>query len=323
MRKKTRKALVVSGGAVPADSYGVSAASSFASVVGTNGDRTANFSTQINVGFDSALSLRSMISDFFSLRAEDLLFFYTGFGFVNESGGCLLAPDYERSGDWVSIGDLLSHAGKARAANKIVILDLFPYSNKEALLPGSPRIFIGQGVVLLAANRRVEETVDKQHCGAFMAVLLDALRGGAADLKGDISMASVYAYIDRALGERSPRPLFMTNTSCLSPLRSIEPQVPLCSMKKIVEYFPQPEALYRLDPSFEASNQIQHSAAAIKPFAIKKNIDIFNHLKKLQGIGLVMPVDASCMYLAAMDSKACNLTLLGQHYWRLIRNGSL
>jgi hypothetical protein len=40
----------------------------------------------------------------------------------------------------------------------------------------------------------------------------------------------------------------------------------------------------------------------------------------LKYVGLVVPVNAEHMYFAAMDSKACKLTALGHHYWRLVQD---
>jgi len=43
-------------------------------------------------------------------------------------------------------------------------------------------------------------------------------------------------------------------------------------------------------------------------------------LQKLQSVGLIVPVDEQHMYYAAINSKACKLTALGYHYWRLVKD---
>jgi hypothetical protein len=40
-------------------------------------------------------------------------------------------------------------------------------------------------------------------------------------------------------------------------------------------------------------------------------------LQRLNRVNLVVPVDAPHMHHAAMGSKACGLTVLGEHYRRL------
>ena len=48
------------------------------------------------------------------------------------------------------------------------------------------------------------------------------------------------------------------------------------------------------------------------------NVKIFSDLQKLEGIGLVTPVEEEHMYYAAMHSKSCRLTSIGKQYWRLV-----
>jgi len=87
-----------------------------------------------------------------------------------------------------------------------------------------------------------------------------------------------------------------------------------------VEYFPKPQDDYKLDPSYEDtnSNEIKHEVK--EPYAKKENVVVFKDLQKLQSVGLVVPVDATYMYFAAMESKSCKLTSLGYHYWRLVKD---
>ncbi len=316
-----RKALVVASGGSLLDNSCVNSATSFAGVIDTNGDRTANFSTQLELGVNTASGLRCMISELFSSVANDLVFFYSGYGFFDNSGGGLLAHNDQCNVDWVSMTELLAKAAKARANNKVLILDLCRYEGECCFLPLSSKLFAAEGVALLAANRLGGEPLEGADCGVFVQALLDALRGGAADVRGNISVASLYNYIDRVLGESDRRPLFLANTRSASPLRTIENQVPPYILKKIVEYFPFPEVIFSLDPSFEPSNHISGFGVPLKPYANQKNASIFNHLNMMQSIGLLEPVDATCMYLAAMESKACNLTPLGRHYWMLIKKG--
>ncbi len=42
-------------------------------------------------------------------------------------------------------------------------------------------------------------------------------------------------------------------------------------------------------------------------------------LQNLVKVNLVRPVDAPHMWHAAMWSRGCELTVLGQHYWNLVK----
>jgi len=49
----------------------------------------------------------------------------------------------------------------------------------------------------------------------------------------------------------------------------------------------------------------------------------FKILQKLQSIGFIEPVGEEFMYFAAMKSKSCRLTVLGQYYWKLVKNNRI
>ena len=47
------------------------------------------------------------------------------------------------------------------------------------------------------------------------------------------------------------------------------------------------------------------------------NTAIFSILQKFNRVNLLVPVNAPHMYHAAMESKSCKLTVLGEHYRRV------
>ena len=148
---------------------------------------------------------------------------------------------------------------------------------------------------------------------------MDALQGGAADLRGHITPGSVYSYIDQALGPWDQRPVFKTNITRFTSIREIKAQVPAETLRKLTEYFDSAESKYQLDPSFEFTNDPSIEHKYTEPYASEDNIQIFKDLQKFAGVGLVVPVDEQHMYFAAMNSKSCRLTALGYHYWRLVK----
>lgn len=149
--------------------------------------------------------------------------------------------------------------------------------------------------------------------------MINALQGGAADLRGHITPGGVYAYIDQALGPWDQRPVFKTNVTRFTSLRVVPPQVSADTLRKIIDYFPTPNDEYKLDPSYEETNTEKVKHIVKEPFAKPENVSVFKDLQKLQSVGLVVPVNAPYMYFAAIESKACKLTSLGYHYWRLVK----
>ena len=74
-----------------------------------------------------------------------------------------------------------------------------------------------------------------------------------------------------------------------------------------------------MNPSFEPTNALNVEHTVIEPYATIENTKIFSELQKLEGIGLVVPVEEEHMYYAAMNSKSCELTAVGKQYWRLVK----
>jgi len=55
-------------------------------------------------------------------------------------------------------------------------------------------------VSLLTASRGEQVSVEDAGGGIFTSLVVDALQGGAADILGDVTAPSVYAYLEAALG---------------------------------------------------------------------------------------------------------------------------
>ena len=71
-------------------------------------------------------------------------------------------------------------------------------------------------------------------------------------------MASVYAYVEEALGPWDQRPLFKAHLSTLVPLRTVEPAVPMEALRRLPALFPDPDNEFPLDPSYEPTEEPRH-----------------------------------------------------------------
>jgi len=296
-------------------------AASLSSIIETNGDGSPNFAVRLVKDVPTKSELKGLIIDLFNGDCETALLYFSGHGFINEIGGYIVTPDFKPNDEGVSMEEILTIANESKAKNRVIILDC---CHSGAM--GSPKVMggksahIGEGVSILTASRDIESSIEINGHGVFTNLLLDALQGGAADLRGHITPGSVYAYIDQALGPWDQRPVFKTNITRFTSLRTITPHVPLEILRKLTDYFPTPEDEFRLDPSFEDTNAPVVEHKVIEPHAKAENVAVFKNLQKFQGVGLVIPVDEQYMYFAAMNSKSCKLTALGYHYWRLVKD---
>jgi uncharacterized caspase-like protein len=288
-----------------------------------NGNSTTNFEVKNFPDVLTRSELLSKISDFFLVNADIGLFYFAGHGFVNELGGFIVTPDYKRYDEGVSMNDILNFANTSPIRNKVIILDCCKSGILGTPTPSGSVTPIHKGISILTACRDNEPAKEINGRGVFTNLLVEALKGGAADLRGHISPGGVYAYIDQALGAHEQRPVFKTNVTEFVELRSITPQVPLATLRKLTEYFHLPSDSFNLDPSYEDTNSNEVKHEVIEPTAKKEHVLIFKDLQKLQSVGLVVPVGEEFMYFASMKSKSCKLTELGHHYWRLVNEGRI
>lgn len=283
-----------------------------------------NFSVWKKDDVKTKAELRGYIEECFSGDADVALFYYSGHGHIDSVGGYLVTPDFQMN-DWgVSLQDVLTIANKSSCKERIIILDsCFSGAMGNISTVGQNTAVINEGVTILTASRNSETSLETNGHGLFTSLLLEALNGGAADVTGNVTVGGIYAFIDKALGPWSQRPVFKTNVTRFTSLREVTPQVDVSIIRRLTQYFDTEDYQYGLDPSYEPTNSNSVHHEIIEPYADSTNTKIFSDLQKLEGIGLVVPVDEEHMYFAAMNSKACKLTAIGKQYWRLVKENRI
>lgn len=298
----------------------VNDAEAIAKALERNQDQTKNFDVRLEKNIPSGARLLSAVNDLFQGDADIALLYFSGHG--SEDGmGYLVTPDYAPPIGGVSMADILSCANKSKCRNKIIILDSC-YSGRLGENPvfEATSSELAEGVTIMTASSRDQVSLEINGHGVFTGLLLQGLAGGAADLTGKISPASLYAFIDQSLGPWEQRPVFKTNTTAFLSIRSVQPQVPMTTLRIISKIFEEPTAEFGLDPSYEDTNAVDIDHKVVKPYAVREHVDLFKKLQSLEGVGLVEPVGEDFMYFAAMHNKSCRLTPLGMHYWKLSKD---
>ena len=314
-----KKALVVGIDNYPSSPLNgcVNDANAIANTLETNGDGSPNFSVRLITSPSTNVTrshFREAVEGLFSGESDMVLLYFSGHGFIKSTGGYLVTKDASKYDEGVSMDEILNIANQSKAKNKVIILDC---CHSGAL--GTPSVTdnnltqLSEGLSVLTASRDSESALEINGAGVFTSLVVDALKGGAADLRGNITPGSLYAYVDEALGAWDQRPIFKTNVSSFASLRNVPPKVPFSTMRKITTYFRSAEEEHNLDPSYEFTEES----------AIEENVEIFKDLQKFQSVGLVVPVDEEFMYFAALNSKSCRLTALGYQYWRLVNEKKL
>lgn len=268
--------------------------------------------------------LRTCIEQCFSGDADVALFYYSGHGHIDSIGGYLVTPDFTAGDYGVSLAEVLAIANESDCKERIIILDSCYSGFMGSINTASQNTAtIREGVTILTASRNTETSMEINGHGVFTSLLIEALRGGAADITGNITAGGIYAYIDKALGPWEQRPIFKTNVTRFTSIRCVSPQVEIETIRMLRDFFPSEDSEMNLDPSFEPTNSPDVEHTMIEPYATSKNTEKFAALQKLEGIGLVVPTNEEHMYFAAMKSKSCHLTPMGKQYWRLVKENKI
>lgn len=289
----------------------------------SNGDGSPNFDINLQHNIKTKAELTRLIRELFSGDSEISLLYFSGHG-TPDGGGCLVTPDATGQGDMgVSLSEVLRLANESKSKNKIIILDCC-FSGKlgENGLTGTNESIINSGVTIMTASTSEQVAMEGPFSsgGIFTNLLVQGLKGSAADIRGNITPASLYSFVDQSLGAWEQRPVFKTNITKFLPVRTVEPKVPLATLRKLAQYFQNPSDEFGLDPSFEFTNDPSVGHKYVEPFAVQENINKFKELQALESVGLIEPISTEHMYFAAMESKSCKLTALGLHYWRLAKD---
>ena len=292
----------------------VNDATSIEQLLSFNEDGSPNFDVMLMLNEKKKATIRSRISELFKGDDEAQLFYFSGHGYVSETGGYIVTPDFQKYDEGISMDEILSLASMSKARQKVVILDCCHAGAMGAPATlGNGTALLGPGVVILAASRDTEVSKEIGGKGVFTSLLLEALSGGAADIIGSVAAGSVYNYIDRGLGGWQQRPVFKANIVRSVNLRKVKPPVDLSELRKLTVYFPEVDYEKSLDPTYESTVKEADS----------ENIRVFKVLRHLHAAGLIELLGEEYMYWAAMKSGACRLTPLGIYYWQLVKAGRI
>jgi Caspase domain len=288
-------------------------------VLSRNADRSVNFECRlltspgpipITKGF-----LRQQWRELFQDFKEDVLFYFSGHGTPTEVGGYLVTQDGTSDDPGLAMDDVVTMANNSTARTVLLILDCCfsgSVGNPPSLQVSNleNRALLREGVTILAASRPTEVSMEIGGHGVFTNLVLGALRGGAADVRGRVSAASIYAYAEAALGAWDQRPLYKSHAAHLNPVRLCEAKVSDALLRELPAHFQRLDHEYQLDMTYEETNGA----------AVPENVAIFKKFKRLQIAGLLKPKTGDDLYWVAERSGRVLLTDLGRFYLQLVND---
>lgn len=317
-----KKALIVGIDDYPGSPlYGcVNDAISISSELERHGTGSVNFGVNLktsNAGPVTAAELRKQIEQLFcGGPASVALFYFAGHGAIVGNEAHLCAMDGVEHAPGIPLSEAVNIANNAdgEVHNRVILLDCcFAGGAGNLSIVNQQISALGKGVTIMTACRDNETAQEMNGHGMFTYLVLDALRGGAADILGRITPASVYSHIDQSLGDWDQRPLYKSHVDNFLVLKEMSPKVSLETLRRLPHFFELPSSEYALTPEHEHTNQ-DGTPRADGDSVLHGE---FRELQDCNRVGLVEPVGSQDMYWAAMQNKSCRLTALGNHYYRL------
>lgn len=283
-----------------------------------HGDGQPNFDCKTLVSSSVEVtrpSLKKEINLLFANNADIALLYFSGHGYRNEFGGFLVTQDATENDEGVSMNDIMIMANQAKTREVIIILDCCysgsagndPFTDKNVSL-------LREGVSIITSSRQYQLSMGtKNGHGALTKVICQALDGSGSDILGNITIADIYNYADKMLSSWDQRPIMKSHISTMTPIRKVSPTVPIDDLRKLPHYFLKEDSLIELSKEHEPTE---------KPKNEEKEA-IFSDLQKFNSVGLVKPIGEDHMYYAAVNSKPCKLTPLGEFYWDMARRNRI
>src|ERR1700685_65035 len=264
--------------------------------------------------------LKEAVRELFAGDSEIALLYFAGHGYIEDTGGFLCPSDCKTCADGFSLAELMTLSNKSQARNKVIILDSCHsgIAGDRPTTQGVSEIKEGMTVLTASTAEQYASEVPGGGAGVFTTLFVDALGGAAANLVGDVTPGSVYAHIDQFLGPWAQRPVFKTNVKTFVSLRKATPPIALTDLQALATHFPEAGYLFKLDPSYEPERSEEQRNDPTLPPPHPKHTAVFAVLQKYVKVNLVRPIGAPHMWHAAMQSKGCQLTVLGEHYRKLV-----
>lgn len=296
-------------------------------VLSRNEDGSVNFDCKRMISEEdesNTVTITKLKKEIFSLlyqEAEVAILFFSGHGATTEVGSYLVTQDAKKYNPGVSLSEVITIANNSKVREVIIILDCCfsgDLGNINGL--GDRKVLLREGVSILTSSRDTQMSIEVDTPigtqGLFTSIIHKAFQGGASDILGNINIARIYNYVDQLLDSWEQRPIFKSHVSKMVTLRKCDPKIDLDTLRKLTIYFKNKIGEYPLEPSYSET-------ASDSKKRNEKHIEIMKDLREYFSLGLLVPVGEKYMYYAAVNSKSCQLTMLGQYYWDMITKNKI
>ncbi|HKJ16278.1 MAG TPA: caspase family protein [Xanthomonadales bacterium] len=261
-----------------------------------------------------------------SMGEADVLFYFSGHGVANDEGGFLVTQDGTPENPGYPMKELLDAANRSGNPSVTIILDCCHSGQIGNITDGEGlnRVSISPNVTILAGAGATQKAAEDWDHSLFTGMMLEALNGGASDVRGEVTAAAVYAYLEQSLGPWEQTPVYKSYARKFLPLRRCEPVVPDKILAQLPRWFRRPDSKYPMDPSYEYTDDSRDPVM----------VEIFEQFKDLRNGNLLTtnkwseedypphePHTHKELYWSAMTSDSVRLTPQGRLMWKRAKRG--
>lgn len=297
--------------------------------------RTRNFDQVVCLtSEDNEVNKRDItreIERLFQAKISMALFYFSGHGWMdkNTGNGGIFAQDASDRSDSIEFANILNHCRAADITSKIIILDCCNSGGIGGI--GDPiddQSFLPAGTTILTSSLSQQASEQGTNgLSVFTELLQFGLDGGAADLLGRVTPASLYANIDQSLGPLEQRPVFKANVHDFTVVRKSSTSISEQELRKLPVIFEEEDTTRPVGPWMEPHEdrgvfREKYKEVAFDPL----EHEVYRTLQAYRAVNLVVPNKEKHMWDAAMNlgqkpkhERYCELTAAGKHYWRIYR----
>lgn len=270
--------------------------------------------------------LRKSVKALMSAEQANILFYFSGHANMNwETGsGYLKTPDRYSEDEGLSFRDLMSYAKTAAKRGRRIFIILDACNSAGLASDESGNSSLPKNITIMAAARDFEPAIEKAGMGGvFTQLLIEGLKGGAADQAGRITAPSLHTYVDTMLTNLGQRPVLMTNVTRMITLKNVEPRVPISTLSNLENLFEKEDSTITLDPEYDPTPREDLPEKYHGTTPDDKKVAIYEQLRHLNRNGMLVPVGTKHLYNAAFEQKSVELTDLGKMYYKLSKMKNL
>lgn len=290
----------------------VNDASAMKEVLEAHEDGEPDFSSSLATNLTGA-NFRAKILKFLKSErsCQHGLLYFSGHGYVDNTGGYLVGRDFNKEDIGVKMEWLVEQLNQSDIPEITVILDCCHADDFGREAGTEKRItYLRDNVTLLAATKWNDVASEREGHGVFTKILLQGLKGAAADAQGNITASGLYNMVDSLLSPWQQRPVFKSSITQMSVLRTSIGDVERECLQQLnsLDFFHKRDRKIQLRPKH----------ITIDPIAQPRRAQFMSNLLRFYRAGLLECPNKMSPYEAAIQGSCCELSVSGQFFWDLL-----